>query len=470
MKTEILICHTSDQFFEEVHELLGHIEDLELVKVKSVDEILEPSNEETNPQLAIQEAIENDDQTSEWIQTLKMAYPHVPVMVLYAPEDEIKTQLLVKNGAAFCLQRPFDDEFVMDAILQLINIEFSKNIPVGALQAIRIKDLVLDTEVDFGIFTHLPSNKKTIKLRAKGSIVDQDLIDKAAKGKGQQLYVMKSELPAFFNYVRRSLREKGLKNTVSMTEKSITIKKQVQQFIGVLLDADLKDFDQGKQLFSMAENIIDELGINNPDLNQEELYENITQLTERPRTNYNTMINVAVYASVFARVSGFSDEEIHDVALAGILHNVGLSQLGIETARKSTDEMSPEELQIYHQYPVKSLNMVKAKRIPLDEDLCKVLEQHMENADGTGFPKKLRSQNIQALAKILRLAKEFDRLTSLGENLHDSVTPTRAFEILTEQNDPAKGNNTLDFGLVRKASKFFDKKSQEALDKISEGA
>lgn len=470
MKTEILICHTSDQFYEEVHELLGHIEDLELVKVKSVDEILEPSNEESNPQLAIQEAIENDGQTSEWIQTLKMAYPHVPVMVLYSPEDEIKTQLLVKNGAAFCLQRPFDDEFVMDAILQLINIEFSKNIPVGALEAIRIKDLIIGTEVDFGIFTHLPSNKKTIKLRAKGSLVDQDLIDKAVKGKGQQLYIMKSELPAFFSYVRKSLREKGFKNPVSMTEKAITIKKQVQQFIGVLLDADLKDFDQGKQLLAMAETIIDELGLVDSELSQEELYESITQLTERPRTNYNTMINVAVYASVFAKVSGFSTEDIHDVALAGILHNVGLSQLGIETARKNPEEMTPEELQVFHQYPLKSLNMVKAKRIPLDEDLCKVLEQHMENADGSGFPKKLRSQNIQPLAKILRLAKEFNRLTSLGENLHDSVTPTRAFKLLLEQNDPAKGNNPLDFSLVRKASKFFEKKSQEAIEKINEGA
>ncbi|MEC9283795.1 MAG: HD domain-containing phosphohydrolase [Bdellovibrionota bacterium] len=470
MKTEILICHTSDQFYEEVHELLGHIEDLELVKVKSVDEILEPSNEESNPQLAIQEAIENDGQTSEWIQTLKMAYPHVPVMVLYSPEDEIKTQLLVKNGAAFCLQRPFDDEFVMDAILQLINIEFSKNIPVGALEAIRIKDLIIGTEVDFGIFTHLPSNKKTIKLRAKGSLVDQDLIDKAVKGKGQQLYIMKSELPAFFSYVRKSLREKGFKNPVSMTEKAITIKKQVQQFIGVLLDADLKDFDQGKQLLAMAETIIDELGLVDSELSQEELYESITQLTERPRTNYNTMINVAVYASVFAKVSGFSTEDIHDVALAGILHNVGLSQLGIETARKNPEEMTPEELQVFHQYPLKSLNMVKAKRIPLDEDLCKVLEQHMENADGSGFPKKLRSQNIQPLAKILRLAKEFNRLTSLGENLHDSVTPTRAFKLLLEQNDPAKGNNSLDFSLVRKASKFFEKKSQEAIEKINEGA
>lgn len=468
MKTEILICHTTDKFFEEVHELLGHIEDLELVKVKSVDEILEPTNEEINPQLAIQEAIENDDQTSEWIQTLKMAYPHVPVMVLYSPEDEIKTQLLTKNGAAFCLQRPFDDEFVMDAILQLINIEFSKNIPVGALEAIRVKDLILDTEVDFAIYTHLPSNKKTIKLRAKGSIVDQDLIDKAVKGKGQQLYVMKSELPAFFNYVRKSLRDKGLKNTVSMTEKAITIKKQVQQFIGVLLDADLKDFDQGKQLLNMAETIIEDLGITSNDLNEEELYQNITQLTERPRTNYNTMINVAVYASVFARVAGYKSEEIQEIALAGILHNVGLSQLGIETARKNPEEMKDEELQTYHQYPIKSLNMVKAKRIPLTEDLCKVLEQHMENADGTGFPKKLKSQSIQALAKILRLAKEFNRLTSLGENLHDSVTPTTAFQLLLEQNDPAKGNNKLDFALLRKASKFFEKKSSDALEKIKE--
>ena len=458
-----MVCHNSEQFFEEIFELLGHIEDLKLIPIRSIDEILEPEDEEMNPQLAIQEALGGNEVSSEWVQSLKMSFPHVPVMLLYTPEDEIKTQLLIKNGAAYCLQRPFDDEFIMDAILQLINLEFSKSIPVGALEAIRIKDLILDTAVDFSIYTHLPSNKKTIKLRSPGSLVDQSLIDKAVKGKGQQLYVMKSELPAFFSYVRRNLKAKGFKDTASMTERAITLKKSVQQFIGVLLDADLKDFDQGKALLAMAEQIIDDLKILDEELSHDELYSILTQLTERPRTNYNTMINVAVYACIFARINGFKGDDLHDIALAGILHNVGLSKLSIETARKLPEEMNAEELELYRQYPSKSLLMVKSKRIPLDEDLCKVLEQHMENADGTGFPKKLRHHSIQPLAKILRIAKEFNALTSLGDNIHDSVTPVRAFELLIERNNPATGKTPqLDFAVLRKAANFFEKMSEAA--------
>lgn len=470
MKVEILICHESEKFYNEVFDLVGHIEDLKLIPIKSIDGIIEPEDEEMNPQLAIQEAIGGNEGTSEWAQTLKMSFPHVPVMVLYSPEDEIKTQLLVKNGASFALQRPFDDEFVMDAILELTNIKFSKNIPVGALEAIRIRDLILDTEIEFDLFTHLPSNKKTIKLRTKGSMVDQDLIDKAIKGKGQQLYVLKSELPAFFNYVSRSLKAKGVKDNISMTEKASSLKKKVQQFIGVLLDADLKDFDQGKDILTLAEEIIENLGVLELEGDRVELYEKIIQLTERPRTNYNTMINVAVYATIFAKVLKFSDEEIHDIAMAGIMHNVGLSKLSIDTARKLPEEMDAEELDSYKAYPSKSLIMVKAKRVPLEEDLCKVIEQHMENTDGTGFPKGLRQASIKPLAKILRIAKEFNSLTSLATGATEVVTPLRAFELLKKKNDPSVGGTKVEYAFLMQVSKFFEKSANEAEEKLAKEA
>lgn len=461
MKVEILVCHESEQFYNEVFNLIGHIEDLKLIPIKTIDEVLEPEDEEINPQLAIQEAIGGNEGTSEWAQTLKMSFPHVPVMVLYSPEDEIKTQLLTKNGASFALQRPFDDEFVMDAILELINIEFSKNIPVGALEAIRVRDLILGSTIEFDLFTHLPSNKKTIKLRAKGSEVDQDLIDKVVKGKGQQIYVLKSELPAFFSYVSRNLKAKGVKDNVSMTEKASKLKKKVQQFIGVLLDADAKDFGQGKEILALAEEIIDNLGVLQMDGDRAEMYEKIIQLTERPRTNYNSMINVAVYSTIFATILKFNEEDLHDVAMAGIMHNVGLSQLSIETARKLPEEMNEDETIGYHAYPSKSLIMVKAKRVPLEEELCKALEQHMENTDGTGFPKGIKQAAIKPLAKVLRLAIEFNNLTSLATGAKEVVTPSRAFELLKEKNDPAKGSTIIDYAFLMNVSRFFESSAEK---------
>lgn len=470
MSVEILICHQSDDFYEEVFNLMGHIDDLKLIKIKSIDEILDPEDEEMNPQLAIQEAIDGNEGTSEWAQTLKMSFPHVPVMVLYSPQDEIKTQLLIKNGASYALQRPFDDEFIMDAILELIKIEFSKNIPVGALEAIRVRDLILDTEIEFDLFTHLPANKKTLRLRGSGSTVDQDLIDKAIRGKGQQLYVLKSQLPAFFSYVTKNLRKKGVKDTISMTEKASKLKKQVQKFVGILLDADAKDFDQGKDILALAEEIIEDLGVLDLADDKVELYEKIIQLTERPRTNYNTMINVSVYATIFAKILGFSEDDLHDIAMAGVMHNIGLSKLSIETARKLPSEMSDDELIDYHAYPSKSLIMVKAKRVPLEEDLCKVIEQHMENTDGTGFPKKLRSQIIKPLAKVLRIAKDFNALTSLVTGEHEIVTPTRAFKILLERNDPGKGDTKVDYAFLRKIATFFEKTSVKAEENLKKEA
>ncbi|MFK8138196.1 MAG: HD-GYP domain-containing protein [Bdellovibrionales bacterium] len=462
MKTDILVAYRTDKFFDEIDELMGHIDDLKLIPVKSMEGLLEPEDEEANPQILIQEAIDGNEGTSEWVQTAKMGFPHVPIMVLYSPEMEIKTQLLVKNGASCALQRPYDDEFIMDAILQLVKLEFEKNIPVAALEAIRVRDLNIGSEIDFDLFTHLPSNKKTICLRRKGSLVEQDLIDKVLKGKGQQLYVLKTELPLFYAYATKQLRLQGAKDTVSMTEKANKQKKQIQAFLGILLDADSKDFDQGKDIFNMCQDIINDLEIVE-EIPPAEIYEKIIQLTERPRTNYNTAINVCVYSTLFAHLTKQDPENIPKIAMAALLHNVGLSKLNMEISRKLPKEMDAEELKEYQSYPSKSLLLVKAKRVPVEEDICKAIEQHMENCDGTGFPKNMRQQLISPKAKIIRIAMEFQHLTSIGETIDEAVTPSRAFEILNEKNDPMQTQSQkLDYALLITIVSFFRKYSKNS--------
>lgn len=459
MATEIIIAYQSKRFLSEIQDMLGGIDDIQLLLVTDINQLLEPDNPELNPLLIIQEAIDGNVGTSEWTQTAKMTYPHVPLIVIYSSDDEIVSFPLLKNGANYILQRPFDDEFIMDAILQLVNLPFTKHIPIAALESIRVRDLEISTTLDFDLYTHLPSNKKTLCLRRKGSTVDQELIDKVSKkGKGQQLYVLKKELPYFFSYASKILRKRGAKDTVSLTEKAIKTKANVQKFMSILLDAELKDFNQGKEILALCQDIINELGVLDEHSN-DEIFERIIAITERPRTNYNAAINVCVYTCCFAQALNIEQNKLPQLAMASLLHNIGISKLSMATVRKPLTKLHPEEKAEYETYPAKSIILVKGKRMPLDDITCKAIEQHMENVDGSGFPKNVRGHSIHDWAKLIRIASEFQKLTSISDEEHNAYTPTRALDIIREKNNPLNEGVSpkLEYSLLHKISSFFEK-------------
>lgn len=94
------------------------------------------------------------------------------------------------------------------------------------------------------------------------------------------------------------------------------------------------------------------------------------------------------------------------VAIASMLHDIGLRFVSNTILEKPRHLWSAEELSVYEQHPIKSVEMLRSLR-DLHSDVLQIIVEHHENSQGTGFPKKIRDVKISHLGKILALANCF---------------------------------------------------------------
>lgn len=118
---------------------------------------------------------------------------------------------------------------------------------------------------------------------------------------------------------------------------------------------------------------------------------------------------VAYLSAEIARELGMSDEEIEQVHLSGILHDVG--KIGVpEAVLCKPGRLTDEEFDAIKLHPQIGYDILKD--IPsLDAILPGVLHHH-ERFDGKGYPHGLAGEDIPFMARIIGVADTFDAMSS----------------------------------------------------------
>jgi len=118
---------------------------------------------------------------------------------------------------------------------------------------------------------------------------------------------------------------------------------------------------------------------------------------------------VTNYAIEIAREMGLSDEEIEQLRLCGLLHDIG--KIGIyDEILDKPGKLSNKEFELIKQHPVKGVEILRHI-----EQLNKIIPgilHHHERYDGSGYPDGLMGEDIPLCARILHVADSFDAMTS----------------------------------------------------------
>lgn len=118
---------------------------------------------------------------------------------------------------------------------------------------------------------------------------------------------------------------------------------------------------------------------------------------------------VSTYAEALARELGWSEKEISEVRLAGILHDVGKVCIPDGVLNKS-GKLTPGEWQIMKSHPeVGSQILQPLKHLPLILD---GVRHHHERYDGYGYPDGLAREEIPEIGRLLAVVDSFDAMTS----------------------------------------------------------
>lgn len=437
---DVLIGSPRSSFWDTVNKVLDGFYPYQLKHFRSVDEVLENPDTAFNPVLALIDGQDGTNTTNEWVQSTKMNHPDCHIIVLHSSEAAIDFNVVKKNGADEVMHINFDREFISDMVLQLAPIELEGDaIPITSLMPVDLRDMEAEMNINFDVYVHLPANHRSVLMRRTGDNVDQKHLEKF-KNLKQQMYIKKTQMKQFFEYARTVLSLRNIPLPVSMTEKFHRSKKAIYEIMSQFLNGSVTDYQEGKLIYEKCKNIIVDFELTK-DLSTDEIFDEIFRFAGNNRTLYHDCICLSAYAAYFAQLMGWSAEKRESAAMAGLLHNIGLSQLPASVGIKPVSDYTPEELQQYHQYPERSVIMVKTKKVPLEPEIADAISQHRETCDGKGFPKKLLAENLTEMGKLLGLAYRFHELTSLKSG-QQANTPIQA---LTDLRDNAlNGEGSVD--------------------------
>lgn len=125
---------------------------------------------------------------------------------------------------------------------------------------------------------------------------------------------------------------------------------------------------------------------------------------------FSHMVNVALYAATFAKCMNFSQDDIRDLALAGLLHDVGKARLPREILRKP-GELNDKEFEVAKQHTGYGYELL-LQEPGINERVRQAALQHHERGDGSGYPLGLKSEQIATFSKIISIVDVYDALTS----------------------------------------------------------
>ena len=121
-------------------------------------------------------------------------------------------------------------------------------------------------------------------------------------------------------------------------------------------------------------------------------------------------VDVATMAMIIAKKKKMSKQEIYDIGIAGLLHDIGKSKIPNEILNKP-GKLTDEEFEVMKQHTVQGYNILKDKSTLSDNIKLGVL-QHHEKINGRGYPLGLESSQITTFAKIMSVVDIYDALVT----------------------------------------------------------
>ncbi|WP_068621173.1 HD domain-containing phosphohydrolase [Paenibacillus tuaregi] len=133
----------------------------------------------------------------------------------------------------------------------------------------------------------------------------------------------------------------------------------------------------------------------------------VKEVEKKDRYTYMHSDRVAEYAVKIAKKLKLNKEQLENLSIASVLHDIGKIHIPEEILNKP-GRLTPEEFELIKKHPADGAEMIKETYYG---EIAPIIEQHHERLDGSGYPHGLHGSGILLEARIIAVSDTFDAMT-----------------------------------------------------------
>lgn len=213
-------------------------------------------------------------------------------------------------------------------------------------------------------------------------------------------------------------------DNVSLSEESLYL--AVSQQIGLILQSEesaakkakaIRDYmivtinilRNRKGLMGLAISLIQDIVtdiINNDDLQTE-----LIKLAQFEYNTYEHSVNVGLLGIAFMLANKVEKKRIIPIGTCMVLHDIGKLDVPLSIIEK-VEALTEYEYELIKLHPSVGYDNVISTHL-LDDESCRIILEHHENIDGSGYPHGLKSPHISYYAQICAIIDRFHAMGSI---------------------------------------------------------
>lgn len=137
---------------------------------------------------------------------------------------------------------------------------------------------------------------------------------------------------------------------------------------------------------------------------------NITDIKQMHDYMYQHSVNVSVLSVLLGIELGLSEDKLSDLAIASLLHDIGLKDVSDDILLKN-DKLTEDEFSVVKTHPLKGYDHFK-DNVDMSSHVRMAVLTHHEWIDGSGYPNGSTGDKIPLLGRIIAICDVYDALTS----------------------------------------------------------
>ncbi|KPU26838.1 hypothetical protein TR13x_07985 [Caloranaerobacter sp. TR13] len=190
----------------------------------------------------------------------------------------------------------------------------------------------------------------------------------------------------------------------------------------------LKDIKLGKKIIvseisDEVDDIIDEI------TNSNNILGRLRQIEQSDDYTFQHSLNVCMLSTMLGKWLGYTEIELKQLAVSGLFHDIGKLKISKDIIEKPS-RLSEMEFNIVKKHTIFGYNILR-ETIGISQSTAFGALQHHEREDGSGYPLKLKSDNIHEFGKIIAICDIFDAMTS-RRIYKDKKSPFKVAELIAE--------------------------------------